>query len=102
MIRRPPRSTLFPYTTLFRSDVVEPTGDERDLQDRRVVEPDRPQALVIGRADAGGVFRHLYHVIEHRPLLVGERGPSVTSCSALTSASSNVTRRRNSAWEVIQ
>src|SRR5690349_23974217 len=25
MIRRPPRSTLFPYTTLFRS------GDERDL-----------------------------------------------------------------------
>src|SRR5690348_18251722 len=23
MIRRPPRSTLFPYTTLFRSDVVD-------------------------------------------------------------------------------
>src|SRR3712207_7672775 len=23
MIRRPPRSTLFPYTTLFRSDLVE-------------------------------------------------------------------------------
>src|SRR2546422_7100175 len=23
MIRRPPRSTLFPYTTLFRSDVLE-------------------------------------------------------------------------------
>src|SRR2546427_6985235 len=23
MIRRPPRSTLFPYTTLFRSDVAE-------------------------------------------------------------------------------
>src|SRR3712207_7066552 len=29
MIRRPPRSTLFPYTTLFRSHVV---GD--DLEDR--------------------------------------------------------------------
>src|SRR5438874_8931241 len=31
MIRRPPRSTLFPYTTLFRSDVVQvvrsPRGD---------------------------------------------------------------------------
>src|SRR2546426_3346854 len=31
MIRRPPRSTLFPYTTLFRSDgiqaQVEQTGD---------------------------------------------------------------------------
>src|SRR2546430_16188750 len=26
MIRRPPRSTLFPYTTLFRSDELEPRG----------------------------------------------------------------------------
>src|SRR3712207_7526424 len=34
MIRRPPRSTLFPYTTLFRSRVAEReqavAGDERD------------------------------------------------------------------------
>src|SRR5258708_24221968 len=29
MIRRPPRSTLFPYTTLFRSDTgAGPTADE--------------------------------------------------------------------------
>src|SRR3546814_3424732 len=31
MLRRPPRSTrtdtLFPYTTLFRSDIIEPDGD---------------------------------------------------------------------------
>src|SRR3712207_7638006 len=43
MIRRPPRSTLFPYTTLFRShDAIEPQREERrqrgllrrrDLQD---------------------------------------------------------------------
>src|SRR5438067_10575656 len=26
MIRRPPRSTLFPYTTLFRSRRVDPAG----------------------------------------------------------------------------
>src|SRR2546430_12770664 len=26
MIRRPPRSTLFPYTTLFRSHVYKPEG----------------------------------------------------------------------------
>src|SRR3712207_9189922 len=26
MIRRPPRSTLFPYTTLFRSDYLEEQG----------------------------------------------------------------------------
>src|SRR3712207_6850401 len=32
MIRRPPRSTLFPYTTLFRSTTpVEPVGDVLDL-----------------------------------------------------------------------
>src|SRR3712207_8213940 len=28
MIRRPPRSTLFPYTTLFRSDVAVDALDE--------------------------------------------------------------------------
>src|SRR5438874_9868147 len=28
MLRRPPRSTLFPYTTLFRSEV----GDEPDVE----------------------------------------------------------------------
>src|SRR5256885_12332752 len=27
MIRRPPRSTLFPYTTLFRSNLVDLRGD---------------------------------------------------------------------------
>src|SRR5947208_7422994 len=31
MIRRPPRSTLFPYTTLFRSD----QGGHRDGRERR-------------------------------------------------------------------
>src|SRR3989442_14076531 len=50
MIRRPPRSTLFPYTTLFRSG--EPVQEERDSSRDRVCpqgrvqdlrEPDRPQ-----------------------------------------------------------
>src|SRR3712207_8440443 len=30
MIRRPPRSTLFPYTTLFRSDVEPPLVAHRE------------------------------------------------------------------------
>src|SRR5437879_11119529 len=30
MIRRPPRSTLFPYTTLFRSGAARRGGHERD------------------------------------------------------------------------
>src|SRR2546422_5213583 len=33
MIRRPPRSTLFPYTTLFRSILVPQRGDKRSLID---------------------------------------------------------------------
>src|SRR5690242_20972754 len=31
MIRRPPRSTLFPYTTLFRSPGVDPRGGATDV-----------------------------------------------------------------------
>src|SRR2546429_7196956 len=34
MIRRPPRSTLFPYTTLFRSSFVSWTGGLRNLVGR--------------------------------------------------------------------
>src|SRR5690242_21524134 len=32
MIRRPPRSTLFPYTTLFRSKEVKVQGNIDDLE----------------------------------------------------------------------
>ena len=31
MIRRPPRSTLFPYTTLFRSEGQEEQEQEEDI-----------------------------------------------------------------------
>src|SRR3712207_8482183 len=57
MIRRPPRSTLFPYTTLFRSDAArsyEPRRDDREDdereqrgdQDGRLREPLRPAAAL--------------------------------------------------------
>src|SRR5947209_14038285 len=53
MIRRPPTSTLFPYTTLFRSRLVHPG---RDADDRGLLErPGRPRARRLprrlGRAD---------------------------------------------------
>src|SRR2546429_7304725 len=44
MIRRPPRSTLFPYTTLFRSGRVV-LGDEPDLACRRSPATDDTQDL---------------------------------------------------------
>src|SRR2546426_1903341 len=55
MIRRPPRSTLFPYTTLFRSAVeherARATRREEPLE-RRVGEGrrDRDRPLMVGRA----------------------------------------------------
>src|SRR5256885_2593941 len=45
MIRRPPRSTLFPYTTLFRS--LEAIGDQRE----RVGRPERLAHRRIMRAE---------------------------------------------------
>src|SRR3712207_1490441 len=33
MIRRPPRSTLFPYTTLFRSELKEAASSLKDAAD---------------------------------------------------------------------
>src|SRR5260370_22828562 len=38
MIRRPPRSTLFPYTTLFRSRARADDGARRQLSDRPMIE----------------------------------------------------------------
>src|SRR2546430_6911780 len=42
MIRRPPRSTLFPYTTLFRSRIVDGHGGRLQLHGREHLqrEPD--------------------------------------------------------------
>src|SRR3712207_8888985 len=66
MIRRPPRSTLFPYTTLFRSSdggghgVEEPKSvgraDDQEQQRRRAQEVDqhhRPLAVPTVDKDAG-------------------------------------------------
>src|SRR2546426_4892864 len=41
MIRRPPRSTLFPYTTLFRSRNHEPLDQKRTLRRALLEEEDR-------------------------------------------------------------
>src|SRR3989454_12189774 len=47
MIRRPPRSTLFPYTTLFRS-----TGREGEVEDvAQLDQPDRKGLEVVEERD---------------------------------------------------
>src|SRR2546422_6759856 len=47
MIRRPPRSTLFPYTTLFRS--IEPDQTLPDFQRDRQQTKQRPIKLLLGK-----------------------------------------------------
>src|SRR5688572_32784498 len=61
MIRRPPRSTLFPYTTLFRSHLLgkssQPTMLPKLLAPASVIwtrrsHPNRPRNLPLSRGDA--------------------------------------------------
>src|SRR3712207_6955104 len=49
MIRRPPRSTLFPYTTLFRSAAIESYADAVEQLARREVD------TVLDRGERGRV-----------------------------------------------
>src|SRR5256885_11395694 len=51
MIRRPPRSTLFPYTTLFRSDSV--AGHDARVQ---AVEPARSHRVPRSPLDHGVIM----------------------------------------------
>src|SRR3712207_6866986 len=65
MIRRPPRSTLFPYTTLFRSsreraDFVAGLGHERRARDiDGDVGVEHHVGAVIDESPAGAVEHHI-------------------------------------------
>src|SRR5258706_11219829 len=50
MIRRPPRSTLFPYTTLFRSLKLEPTREAAIIEELAQHLDDSYEALLAGGA----------------------------------------------------
>src|SRR3989454_9252813 len=77
MIRRPPRSTLFPYTTLFRSQLRRQLRAPRPVElvgvqlDRQAVAPgrgeDRPR---LGHAEHAGLAEH---VARHGEPLPGDR-----------------------------
>src|SRR3712207_7345527 len=66
MIRRPPRSTLFPYTTLFRSQARQKPG--RKAARRRQARMTRPagnSAKASGTSHAGTVSNQLVRSEEH-------------------------------------
>src|SRR3712207_7457930 len=68
MIRRPPRSTLFPYTTLFRSDVAG-THRVRGEAGQHVLHGLRHGVDVAGRARDG--------LGQHAPAAVEDAGREV-------------------------
>src|SRR3712207_8911075 len=63
MIRRPPRSTLFPYTTLFRSVVMERPGSGESTR--------APRACARVRSQAETVSAFIGALGLERPVLVG-------------------------------
>src|SRR5690349_23891807 len=65
MIRRPPRSTLFPYTTLFRSSAPATTSSGRSAATPATARPVRRTALRVSpRSLHGGHQRSEEHTSE--------------------------------------
>src|SRR5256885_14654389 len=54
MIRRPPRSTLFPYTTLFRSQIVECGHTTDGVYGRRTTQRSAAWVGTDGHRNRGG------------------------------------------------
>src|SRR2546428_1107341 len=69
MIRRPPRSTLFPYTTLFRSTVLDDLLGDLPTDALALHPP-----LDVRRVDVDGVAGRLGRVHNLRPAVLRGRG----------------------------
>src|SRR5690242_21326497 len=89
MIRRPPRSTLFPYTTLFRSNAAEPYFSDREIVDQarsadygRRNEPHRARRR-FQRLERGGVDQR--KIVDPRKAGFDERFRSEEHTSELQS-----------------
>src|SRR3712207_8769788 len=63
MIRRPPRSTLFPYTTLFRS---EEGADETERYHDQQDDVAGRGARCLAEASENGEDQQAEHVVDHR------------------------------------
>src|SRR3712207_8455758 len=82
MIRRPPRSTLFPYTTLFRSDAA--GGVVLGIDEHDVGDVDRALALLDATGIGGAGTRALMplddvQALDVDPLVLGVRSEEHTS-----------------------
>src|SRR2546430_3411901 len=80
MIRRPPRSTLFPYTTLFRSVFGAREGDDLRLEDHSVAQLDRDRVGVLDRSEEHTSELQSQSNLVCRLLLEKKKNNSLTIC----------------------
>src|SRR5688572_31625605 len=93
MIRRPPRSTLFPYTTLFRSkmEIWSPTqnGGGRQLTSRMLGIPETDISIHLERG-GGGFGRRISRSEEHTSELQSQ---SNLVCRLLLEKKNNISNK---------
>src|ERR1035438_2375464 len=74
MIRRPPRSTLFPYTTLFRSVfcvMISPVAPAEPAGDRPIDEEGFADDIIIRDGSPEARIRTVAGVVAHRHAVIG-------------------------------
>src|SRR2546430_11344950 len=81
MIRRPPRSTLFPYTTLFRSHEEDPGvyAEHHRKHWRRVRRERAMELFCIRKGESGGHDKHEGKSSDGRYGKTGQRSEEHTS-----------------------
>src|SRR2546430_10242869 len=95
MIRRPPRSTLFPYTTLFRSDLQFPINVKKSFQELKVIRTEKVSehdAILLFATNSSGQPLELYFDRQTGLLLRQLRFRSEEHTSELQSQSNLVCR----------
>src|SRR2546429_333698 len=105
MIRRPPRSTLFPYTTLFRSTAVSSDGTANRVV--TVTIHGTNEVPVIGGVSTGDVTEDVNviagNISTSGALTIDQDGTRLNSCPAQTTTAGiscfdNFTLAANGAW----
>src|SRR3712207_7903569 len=82
MIRRPPRSTLFPYTTLFRSVVQAEVVHERRAGRRRAVARDRRAVGLRVGEDGPRLVAQRRHALAERAIGLDRKSTRLNSSHA--------------------
>src|SRR5688572_32723591 len=91
MILRPPRSTLFPYTTLFRSSARSGRGRDRARRRQHPHDVDRRRGPLLVPRNSGGQLARELHAVGLRAVL-RRRDRSEEHTSELQSQSNLVCR----------